>query len=255
MPGDLEEWIIARDRSLLMPKEAHTFPSECPPGVTSVVQMVGRWNETWIRAAAAPKDAPAPDGWQWVTLRSLCGVLDDGRLGLAGRALQMLDWELNNAFCGRCGAGMATDASESCRRCTQCGFSAYPRIEPAAIVAVVRSPREILLARTSRLPEGVHSILAGFVEPGESLEQCAAREVFEETGIRIRNVRYVGSQSWPFPRSLMVGFIAEYESGEIRIDPTELVSAAWFSLDELPPVPGPISIARALIDLARETAL
>jgi len=237
-----------------MPKgELSSFPRQCPALDYTAVQNLGQWRNIAFKAAALPAGTTAPEGWHWVSLRSLYGVLDDGRLGIAGRAVQMLDWELNHAFCGRCGTKMNTDEREHCRRCPSCKFSVYPRIEPAAIVAVVRPPRQILLARFSRLPITMHTVLAGFAEPGESLEACAAREVFEEAGIRIRNIQYVGSQSWPFPRSLMVGFTAEYESGTLDIDHEELEAADWFSLDALPAVPSPLSIARALIDHARAT--
>jgi NAD+ diphosphatase len=127
----------------------------------------------------------------------------------------------------------------------------FPRIEPAVIVAVTRAPNEILLAHAGRLPPGMHSVLAGFVEPGESLEQCVAREVFEETGIEVGNIRYVASQPWPFPRGLMVGFVADYVSGSIVIDPHELQGAAWFDWNNLPSLPSHLSIARFLIEHAK----
>ena len=133
-------------------------------------------------------------------------------------------------------------------RCTACGLSVFPRIEPAVIVAVTRSPNEILLAHAKRLPPGVHSVLAGFVEPGESLEQCLAREVLEETGLRIANPRYFASQPWPFPHSLMIAFVADYAGGEITPAPDEIEDAQWFALDALPKLPNRISIARRLID-------
>jgi NAD+ diphosphatase len=181
-------------------------------------------------------------------MRQLFGVLDDARLSLAGRAAQLLDWELDNAFCGRCGAQTTLFAAGGYCECPHCKISLYPRLEPAVIVAVIRPPGEILLARSTRLPAGMHSVLAGFVEAGETLEQCVAREVFEETGIIVSGITYVASQPWPFPRSLMLGFVAEYQSGEIVIDPTELSSAAWFALDELPSIPSSLSMARTLID-------
>ena len=132
-----------------------------------------------------------------------------------------------------------------------CGLASYPRISPAAIVAIVRRDEHgerILLARNHRFPPGRYSVLAGFVEPGESLEMCAQREVFEEVGIRIKNVRYFGSQPWPFPNSLMLGFTAEYESGEIRLEESELADAQWFSVSNFPSLPPKMTIARKLID-------
>jgi NAD+ diphosphatase len=246
------EWIIVRDRELLLPdSEGCSLPRERPNLAYRAIQHLGQLDGVDIAAAAAPSNAEAPSGWSWVGLRSLFGVLDDSRLSLAGRAAQLLDWELCHAYCGRCGAPTLLDRKERCRRCERCGLSAFPRLEPAVIVAVTRAPNEILLARFSRLPQGVHSVLAGFVEPGETLEQCAEREVLEESGIRIKNLKYVASQPWPFPRSLMIGFTAEHATGTIDIDRRELESAAWFPLDRMPPLPSHISIARTLIEVVR----
>lgn len=247
-----EEWIVVRNRDILLPtSEARTLPRQRPAVELQIVQQVGRWSGVSIMAGAVTSDTQAPSGWCWVGLRALYGVLEDSRLSLAGRAVQMLDWELCHAFCGRCGAQTDLVQGEHCRRCKRCGLTAFPRIEPAVIVAITRPPGEILLARSSRLPAGMHSVLAGFVEPGETLEQCAEREVFEESGIRIKNLQYVASQPWPFPRSLMLGFVAEYASGELKVDQQELESAAWFRFDQLPQLPSQISIARALIEFVR----
>jgi NAD+ diphosphatase len=138
-------------------------------------------------------------------------------------------------------------AGELAMECTACGQLSYPRISPAVIVAILRDEK-ILLARANRFPSGFYSVLAGFVEPGETLEQCAKREVREETGIEVKNLRYFSSQPWPFPHSLMVAFTAEYAAGEIRIDPSEIADAGWYSADALPLIPDPITVARKLID-------
>jgi NAD+ diphosphatase len=138
---------------------------------------------------------------------------------------------------------------EAAMRCPACGLLAYPRISPAVMV-LVRDGDKLLLARSPHFKPGVFSALAGFVEPGETLEQCAAREVREEVGIEIANLRYFDSQPWPFPNSLMVAFFADYAGGTIRPDPAEIAEAAWFSPDELPILPDPISISRRLIDAA-----
>jgi NAD+ diphosphatase len=136
---------------------------------------------------------------------------------------------------------------EHARECPACGLIAYPRIAPAVMCLVTRA-REILLARSPHFPPGMYSALAGFVEPGESLEQCLAREVLEETGVRIANPRYFASQPWPFPHSLMIAFVADYAGGEITPAPDEIEDAQWFTLDALPKLPKRISIARRLID-------
>ena len=141
----------------------------------------------------------------------------------------------------------ADKQDERAKICQQCGLVNYPRVSPAIIVAVIKDD-QILLARSGRFPGGFFSVLAGFVEPGESLEACVKREVFEETGIAVQNIRYFGSQPWPFPDSLMVGFTAEYAGGDIQIDGREIVAADWYSRDNLPNIPPGISIARQLID-------
>ncbi|MGC4068226.1 MAG: NAD(+) diphosphatase [Polyangiaceae bacterium] len=249
------EWFVIRDRELLMvDADTKVLPRELPRVETLTEQVLGDYDGSRFRAAACGADTKAPPGYNWVGMRQLFGVLDDARLSLAGRAAQLLDWELNHAFCGRCGAQTTLFAKEGYRECPRCKSSLFPRLEPAVIVAIVRPPGELLLARSSRLPAGMHSVLAGFVEPGETLEQCVAREVLEETGILVTNITYVASQPWPFPRSLMLGFVAEYASGEIVIDPTELESADWFPLDRLPPIPSRISMARTLIDHVCERA-
>jgi NAD+ diphosphatase len=138
---------------------------------------------------------------------------------------------------------------ERARTCPACGLAAYPRLSPAVITVVERGP-EILLAQGINFPEPFYSTLAGFVEPGESLEEAVEREIREEVGIEVRDVTYFGSQPWPFPNSLMIGFTATYGRGEIEIDPTELVDAAWFRKDALPHIPPPLSISRRLIDWA-----
>ena len=136
---------------------------------------------------------------------------------------------------------------ERALQCTACGYLSYPRISPAVIVAVVRG-KSILLARARRFPPGMYSVLAGFVEPGETLEECVVREVREETGVEVKNIRYFASQPWPFPHSLMVAFTAEHASGEIRVDPEEIVDAGWYTVENFPHVPDPMTVARRLID-------
>jgi NAD+ diphosphatase len=241
---------MIRGRELLVSAEdGRSLPKEKPDLPCLTVRTIGRLRQLDVVAGMVPKDTVAPEGWCWADLRRLYGVVDDARLSVAGRAALLLDSESEQAFCGRCGA-TTTPCEATGRTCPNCHLTVFSRIEPAVIVAVRRAPNLILLARGSRLPSGIFSVLAGFVEPGESLEQCAIREVHEETGIRIKALRYMGSQSWPFPRSLMVGFLAEYESGDIVIDPGELERAEWFSLDALPPLPSTISISRWLVDCA-----
>jgi len=188
-----------------------------------------------------PADGAALD------LYSYFGRADEVEWLVAGRAVQLVEWARTHRFCGRCGERTQPQPGERAMRCPSCGLLAFPRLAPAMITLVTKG-EQALLARGVQFRNPVYSCLAGFVEPGESLEGAVVREVREEVGVEVGNVRYWGSQPWPFPHSLMVGFTAEWESGEIDIDPREIVDAQWFTRDDMPPVPPPISIARKLID-------
>jgi NAD+ diphosphatase len=185
-------------------------------------------------------------------IRSLV-VLEDNRelFKIAGLAYHIANWSRLNTFCGRCGAPMQNKSDERAKICPQCGSVVYPRISPAIITAVIKGDR-ILLAHNKAFQAGLYSLIAGFVEPGETLEDCVKREIFEEIGIRIKNPRYIGSQPWPFPDSLMLAFIAEHESGEIKVDGVEIGDAKWFQRDELPLCPGTESIAGRILKWFRE---
>ena len=208
---------------------------------------LGRLNGVDCWAAEFAAEATAPAGTCWEGLRPLFSVLDDDHFALAGRALQLLQWDRDHQFCGRCGTKTEPKREERVRVCPACKLSAYPRVAPA-VMALVRKEHQILLARSPHFPAGMYSALAGFVEPGESLEQCLAREVAEEVGVRIGAARYFASQSWPFPHSLMIAFVAEWQSGELKPQAGEIEDAKWFDLLQLPKLPSRISIARRLID-------
>ena len=188
----------------------------------------------------------APEGWQPVGLRQALAQFPDVLMGLAGRAAQLLEWDRAHRFCGVCGTPTQLQAAERARRCPSCGHLAYPRLSPA-MMALVWREGELLLARSPRFAQGMYSALAGFVEAGESLEECIHREVAEEVGVRVRQLRYWGSQSWPFPHSLMLAFTAEWAGGEIVPQEDEIEHAAWFGLDALPRIPPRLSIAGNLI--------
>ena len=187
------------------------------------------------------------NGFAFKGLRRLFGRLEDDLIWVAGRANQMVDWNQSHQFCGRCGHATEDKHDERAKICPQCSLINYPRVSPAIIVAVIKD-HQILLANNRRFKAGFYSVLAGFAEPGESLEECVAREVNEEVGITVKNIRYFGSQPWPFPNSLMVGFVADYAGGRINVDKSEIIEAAWYSARNLPPIPPKISIARQLID-------
>lgn len=204
------------------------------------------------RVDRVSKDAPVPAGVEAVGLREAHSRMEEDDWLRAGRAYQWLDWEAGHRFCGGCAGPMAVGEHQS-RRCPSCGRSVFPAHSTAIIVLIQRgegAQREWALARSPHFKPGVYSAVAGFTEPGESLEGAVHREVAEELGIRIHSLRYFGSQPWPFPNGLMVGFVAEHLDGELKPDPSELEDARWFTRDTLPALPGSMSIARWMIDAA-----
>ena len=210
-------------------------------------QYLGRVEGRSCYVAELTPDTVAPEGMSFYDLRRLLGQIPDDYFFLAGRAFQILHWDRSHQYCSLCGAQTENKRDERAKLCPSCGFVNYPRISPAIIVAITRG-RNILLAKGSRFQTGFYSVLAGFVEPGETLEECVQREVGEEVGLKVKNIKYFGSQPWPFPDSLMVGFTAEYASGEINIDKKEILTAGWFTAEQFPLIPGKGSIARRLID-------
>lgn len=171
---------------------------------------------------------------------------------LLGYAGHLMGWMERHQFCGRCARPLQWHPAERAKRC-ECGAPVlYPTISPCIIVLITHGD-QLLLARSPRFPEGIFSTIAGFIEPGETIEHSVMREVEEEVGVKIKNLYYKGSQPWPFPHSLMIGFHAEYAGGEIAVDGEEIEAADWFDLNDLPPLPSPISIARWLIDDYIET--
>jgi NAD+ diphosphatase len=181
-------------------------------------------------------------------LMRLFAEVDESTWAAAGRAVQLVEWSRSHRFCGHCAQPTEDSPGERARRCPACGLKAFPRLAPAIIALVERDDGRALLARNANWPTSMYSCLAGFVEPGESAEAAARREIREEVGIEIGQLRYFSSQPWPFPHSLMLGFHASYRSGDIVCDGEEIADAAWFAPDDLPGIPGRISIARRLID-------
>jgi NAD+ diphosphatase len=187
------------------------------------------------------------DDGAFVDLYALFTRVPEVEWMLAGRAVQIVDWARTHRFCGRCATPTIANPNDRSMKCPACGLPAYPRLAPAIITLVTRGD-EALLARGVNFRNPTYSALAGFVEAGETLEQAVAREVMEEVAITVGNIRYVSSQPWPFPHSLMLGFEADYVSGDIVCDPSEIVDANWYTRDSLPNIPPGISIARKLID-------
>ncbi|HVA91992.1 MAG TPA: NAD(+) diphosphatase [Chloroflexota bacterium] len=246
-------WFAFRDERLLILDHAD---GSTLPFITDLAEIglgplrtlyLGRLDGVECFAAALPAEAQASDGYAFRGIRALFGALPDDLLAVAGRATQLLTWERTHRFCGQCGSPTEHLAGERAMKCPSCGHIAYPRLSPAVIVQVTRG-EEILLARGLNFADGMYSTPAGFVEPGETLEEAVAREIHEELGISVRDIRYFASQPWPFPHQLMVGFTAVWAAGEITIDPSELADARWFTRGTMPTIPTPISISRRLID-------
>ncbi len=209
--------------------------------------VVGAIGGRLVLASSTEATIDAPQGHRFAGLRSLFGVLPDDIVAVAGRAFQILDWNRTHRFCGVCATLTERASLERARRCPACGHSAYPRISPAMMCLVTRGDT-ILLARNVNFPAGRYSALAGFLEAGESIEDAVHREVREEVGIEVDQLRYFASQSWPFPNSLMIAYTAEYVGGELTPNGHEIAEADWFNQHNLPQLPPRISIARALID-------
>lgn len=208
----------------------------------------------WARALTAKPlvsgslQFPAAGHAQWSPLRPLIGRLDDESFAACGRASHLLHWLEHNRYCGHCGRPARFDLKDRALHCSACGGISWPRISPAIIVSVIKNGKEILLGHSPRHAEGLYTVIAGFVEAGETLEEAVAREVREEVGVEIEDIRYVTSQSWPYPDALMLAFTASWASGEIQVDGEEITDAHWFGPDTLPLIPNPVSVARKLID-------
>jgi NAD+ diphosphatase len=247
------------DGQILLPEDAGA--TLAPRPWTALAALVGRERrrhylgrlegvDCWALALSEP-----PAGWRPSPLRAAMMQFGEPLMGLAGRAAQILEWDRAHQHCGVCGTPTELLPGERARRCPACGHSAYPRVSPAMMVLVWRkneSGGELLLARSPHYAPGVYSALAGFVEAGESLEECVHREVAEEVGVQVADLRYYGSQSWPFPHSLMVAFTARWVAGEIVPQPGEIEDARWYPLHALPKIPPRFSISGHLI---RDTVL
>jgi NAD+ diphosphatase len=254
-------WIVIRDQALLLQageaeRDSPAAPawrlpqSPLPEGLAARLDPVvylGTYLEQPCWAAGLAPEAAVPRGLHAESLLPAKTRLRDDQLSLAGLAHQALHWEGTSRHCPRCGAATARLSGEWGKHCPQCQFDHYPHLHPAIIV-LVRDGERVLLTRKSVWPPRRYSLVAGFVDIGESLEGAVHREVAEEVGVRVRDIRYVGSQYWPFPSQIMVGFTAQYAGGELRVNRSELEDARWFSVRELPDLPPRVSIARFILD-------
>lgn len=240
--------VLVRDSDLGLPDAAAVAQLELGPHQLVAVGLLG---ERYVQAGWVERDAVPDGGYGWRGLRSLFGELDDNILGLAGRAFQLAEWARTHRFCGACGNPMELASGERCFKCSRCGNMAYPRISPAMMV-LIRKGDHFLLAKHTKAATTRYVPLAGFLEAGESIEEAVHREVFEEVGLTVNNLKYFASQSWPFPHSLMIAFTADYVGGDIKVDENEIEEARWFGPgDEWPPRVPHVSISSILVDTYR----
>jgi NAD+ diphosphatase len=250
---DRDLWFVVHNGKVVLKQDGKTLGIPLLPDITPLgdqlinSQYFGTKEGIPCFAAELKAESITRGGFESKGLFELFGLLDSEMILVAGCSVQLIRWDKNHVCCGQCGQPMAYKDDERAKICRRCDLTCYPRLSPAIIVAVIKD-NTLLLARSARFPAGFYSVLAGFVEVGETLEECVAREVFEEVGITVKNIHYFGSQPWPFPDSLMLGFTAEYANGEIRTDPAEIMDAQWYTKDNLPDIPPKISIARHLID-------
>jgi NAD+ diphosphatase len=242
-------WLLVQDQDLLVAPEGDGFrlpsgpvPSELEPAVKEPFWLgTLRGEPCWT--APLPKDVTLPPGLERQTLVPMRGTkLSDDFLSLGGMAMQALWWQSTSGFCPRCGEATTRIEGEWGKRCARCKYEHYPHLHPAVII-MVRDAGRVLLARKAEWAPGRYALVAGFVDNGESLEGCVAREVKEEVGVDVKDIQYVGSQNWPFPSQIMLGFVANYAGGELRVDKSELEDARWFPGDNLPNRPSRHSIA------------
>jgi NAD+ diphosphatase len=235
---------LVRDgKRLRVPDQAtlRALGVEPPPGI-----LLGRDDgHPCFAAEITPTDLPS--SLELVPLRSAFGQLPELQYGIAGYAVQIAHWYRTARYCPVCATANEPLAGERAKRCPACGFVQYPRVSPAIIVLIYREG-QVMLTRQPSWTKNMYSLVAGFVEPGESLEECLRREIAEEVGVEVDLIRYLGSQTWPFPHQLMVGFVARYSAGEISLDGLELEHAQWFDLDNLPGLSAPLSISRQIIN-------
>lgn len=241
--GDQILALASADEAFAIPTQAQLLGA----GIAGNPHFLGMLGAVGCVAVDLAEGSTEPAGMRYVGLRTLFFKVPDPLLALAARAFQIIHFDRTHRYCGRCGTVTRSRASERARECPACGLVAYPRVSPAMMALVTRG-KEMLLARAHRFAPGMYSALAGFVEPGETIEDCVRREVREEVGVDVGALTYFASQSWAFPHSLMIAYTAEYASGEIRLDDEEIAEARWFHVDELPKLPASVSIARRLIE-------
>lgn len=245
-----ELWLVLVADQFWVGAEQDPFHSRCPVDMQQSF-IVGRYRDTNIHLISLAVEQ-LPEEAELLGLRPLLMAAEDAELThILSRAAQLNSWFLNHRFCSRCGEPVCGHKEDFAAWCGKCGYHQYPRLSPCIIVLVTRQSdtgEQCLLAHAAHFPHKRYSTLAGFIEAGETAEQAVVREVREEVGIEIGNVRYWKSQSWPFPHSFMLAFYADYVSGELVPDGVEIIDAQWFGLDQLPEMPMRIGISHDLIE-------
>ncbi|MCR4994469.1 MAG: NAD(+) diphosphatase [Bacteroidales bacterium] len=259
-PVELQPWNVITTLAYPLAPATQALASTqtmAPPQTTTTAQKQtnrngqDRCDSCQVKVVRLDRPVTEGEGLEMMNLRSSFDVLDSLDYAIAGKAAELIYWDSNTKFCGCCGAPMKFH-TEISKRCTNCGKEVWPQLATAVIVRITRrdtdGTEEVLLVHANNFKRPYYGLVAGFVETGETLEEAVQREVREETGLTIKNIYYFGSQPWPYPCGLMVGFTAEYAAGDIRLQRSELSSGGWFTRESMPPIPGKSSIARRLID-------
>lgn len=248
-----EYWFLYRGNELLIKLEAEKLTIPTAKDIWSLgiepkaFLELGTWLQTPCFVGEVEVTTPLSQPFAFMGLRAIMGQVKDDVFVKAGGGYNLIHWNRTHRYCGQCGTPTVDKEDERAKQCPNCGLINYPSISPAVIVAIIKDD-QILLARNKKFVNNTYSVISGFVEPGETVEECVKREIREEVGIEVKNLSYFGSQPWPFPDALMLGFFAEYAAGEIKVDHVEIVDAKWFTVDKIPNFPPQGTIAKELVD-------
>mgnify|MGYP001426021321 CR=1 FL=1 len=245
-------WFIFKSGNLLInPKSSLKIPFQNDLDEINIVPLMKHYIGTLLDSPCyvveVDPETEQQEGMEFLDLRETYDILDEDIYLLAGRAVQIMNWDKNHRFCGKCGTETRTLENENAKVCPECGFTSFTRISPAIITAIIKDEK-ILMAKHSYGLKNRYALIAGFLEAGETLEEAVKREVMEEVGLEVKDIQYFGSQPWPFPNSLMIGFTVKYAGGNIKVDGNEIVDAKWFDASEVSRFPSKISIASELVD-------
>ena len=248
----MKKYFAMKGRELVLRADGADLTADDLEALAEACGATDRFTEaaSEIEALAIKQIDALPEGYRREPIRAYFAVREVGDIGQCSRAKALIEWRQSTHFCGRCGTPLRDDEKQTARVCPECSNVVFPRIDPCIIVLVYREGK-ILLAKHVQRNQDIYACIAGFVEAGETIEQAVEREIYEETHLRVKNVRYFGSQSWPFPAQLMLAFTADYASGDIQLQAEEIADARWFDPNDCPASPQPGSIAYRLIEAAR----